>query len=92
MNGAVDGVLVLNMVGERVDDDDVIGRGRSRGCGRGRGCRRGRGRGAGRGVVPPITNSDPPNLVAEAEVVVMDEEKSQRARARAFALDLPMPE
>jgi len=38
-----------------------------------------------------IPNSDPPNLVAEVEVVVTDEEKRRRARARAFAIGLPMP-
>ena len=85
MNGAVDGVLVPNVVGERVGDDNMTGRGRRRGRGRGQG-------GARRGVVPTIPNSDPPNLVAETEVVVTDEEKRWRARSRAFALGLQMSE
>ena len=77
-NGTVDGVLVPN-----------VGRGgRGRGCGRGQGC----GRGEGRGVMPPIPNSGPPNLVTDLEVIETDQETRHHARARAFALGLPMPE
>ena len=37
MNGAVNGVLVPNVVGERGDDDNMIVRGRERVRGRGEG-------------------------------------------------------